>query len=31
MIDEDQPQRQPAEQIEPQFALAAYRKQERRH
>ncbi len=31
MIDEDQPQRQPAKQIEPQFALAGDRKRNRRH
>src|SRR6202035_103457 len=31
MVDEDQPQRQPAKQIEPQFSLAAqYRKRNRR-
>ncbi len=30
MIDEDQPQRQPAKQIEPQFALAGRRQRDRR-
>ena len=30
MIDEDQPQREPAKQIEPQFALAGDRQRDRR-